>query len=210
MRTEYHIEITTNALQELFSKTALELIIKSNISQDRLRYQIWHDYIHFDGNAFKEGFDYIDEQNRLILENVQGEQYPSAWEALGRMTHSWQDYYSHSNYIKLWLDRYGQVKPEEINHQDNVIMNHPDLRSGKNYGLLELMATTKGLSKIFFPLIPPDSHAKMNLDGPDISPLFEYAYWAALKQTQQVAHEILGNLGNNNVGQGKIRLFTGK
>jgi len=50
----------------------------------------------------------------------------------------------------------------------------------------------------------------MNLDGPDISPLFEYAYWAALKQTQQVAHEILGNLVKNNVGQGKIRLFTGK
>jgi len=210
MKTQYHIKITTIALQNHFSQTALDAIIEANISQDRLIYQIWHDYIHFDGNAFKKGFAYIAEQKNRIQESLLRENIHDAWEALGRITHSWQDFYSHSNYIKLWLDKHGQAKPEEIIHEDVEIMNHPGLRSGKNYGILELIATTPGFAKVFFPIIPADSHAKMNLDGPDISPLFEYAYWAALKQTHQVIDEIFEMLINNGVSSESIRLFKRK
>ena len=207
MKTKYHIEITQNALRDWFSPEALQLIIKANIHQDRIKNQFGHDYIHFDTSAFEEGFQYIQDQERLIIKGVKLEDYLSSWEALGRLTHSWQDFYSHSNYVKLFMANSGITSPEAIQHDRLDILNHPDLRSGKNYGVIEYLALLPGIGKLVTPLMPDDSHARMNLDSPASSPLFGYVYWAAFKRTQNAIETILLKLIENHINQDKISNF---
>ena len=191
MKTKYHQEITHTALQSYFSEQALDTIIQANIKQDRIKYQIGHDYIHFDGSAFARGFGYIQEQEAQIIANAKSSDYDLARQAFGRITHSWQDFYSHSNYVFLWMDRHPEMPPEEISDSDPLIFKHPDLASGKNYGLLELLATLPISSTLINPFMPKDSHAKMNLDSPSSNLHFAYAYWAAYRATESAYQNII-------------------
>lgn len=181
MKTKYHIEITRNALQKHFSERALETVIQANIKQDRIAFQFGHDYIHFDGSAFESGFQFIAEQEKHAIEHLEHSEFDQARMALGRILHSWQDFFSHSNYVSLWLQQHQNHPSEEITIDDPKIFHHPDLESGKNYGVIEFFAMLPLLSTWIKPLMPADSHAKMNLDDPSASPDFEYAYWAAYK-----------------------------
>ncbi len=101
-----------------FSEEALAVIVNANIRQDRIKYQFGHDYIHFDGSAFKEGFEYIANLEKNILVNVRSNKIISARISLGRVLHSWQDFYSHSNYIQLWLENNDRKSPENIDWDD--------------------------------------------------------------------------------------------
>ncbi|MDQ3005534.1 MAG: hypothetical protein M3R47_09155, partial [Chloroflexota bacterium] len=105
MLTQYHIEIISAALADCFSPRALSAISKANVYQDRLSGQFGHDEFHFDNNAFDKSYAYIEEQRSLTLSSLQKKEAPSAWSAFGRLTHSAQDFYAHSNYITLWLSR---------------------------------------------------------------------------------------------------------
>jgi hypothetical protein len=183
METKYHIEITKRALGRYFSTEALETIITANIKQDRLAFMIGHDYIHFDGNSFTEGFRYIASQEAQVLFHLERSQYEQARTAFGCILHSWQDFYSHSNYVDLWLNRHPGVQPEEIVHADPIIFHHPELRSGKNYGVIEFFSMIPILTGLITPFMPADSHAKMNKDSPKAGSGFEYAYWGACKAT---------------------------
>lgn len=207
MQTKYHVEITQNALRDRFSTEALQIIIKANIQQDRIRYQFGHDYIHFDSSAFEEGFRYIKDQENIIIKGVTSGDCLSAWQALGRLTHSWQDFYSHSNYVSLLLANSGVITPEVIQHDRIDILNHLDLSSGKIYGLIEFISSLSGIGRLVTPLMPEDSHAKMNLDSPASGPLFEYAYWAAFKHTRTSIETILLQLIENHTSQDKINDF---
>jgi hypothetical protein len=191
MKTKYHKEITHTALQSYFSEQALDTIIQANIKQDRIKYQIAHDYIHFDGNAFARGFGYIQEQEAQIIADAKRSDYVQARQAFGRITHSWQDFYSHSNYVVLWMNLNSNQTPDQISDNDPSIIKHPMLASGKNYGLLELLATLPIFSTLVNPLMPKDSHAKMNLDSPSANPHFEYAYWAAYRATVSAYQNII-------------------
>jgi len=86
-------------------------------------------------------------------------------------------------------------------------MNHPDLKSGKNYGIIEFVAMLPGLSKIIKPVMPVDSHAQMNFDSPKSGPLFKYAYWAALKRTKDVYDQLIKELRSLNVNKQSIQNF---
>lgn len=207
MKTKYHIEITHKALHQNFSSEALNTIIKANISQDRIRYQFGHDYIHFDSSAFSEGFDYIALQKKQILDSINLREYTLARQALGRITHSWQDFYSHSNYVRLWLTKAAPNSPENIEFNDREILSASNLKSGKNYGLVEFFALIPGISKLVTPLMPEDSHAKMNLDSPASGPHFFYAYWAAYKRTRHIYEQIILQLNVNDVATDKIDAF---
>ncbi|KUK95969.1 MAG: hypothetical protein XE06_0583 [Anaerolineaceae bacterium 46_22] len=210
MRTKYHIEITQNVLQEYFSQENLEKIVRSNIQQDRVKNQIGHDYIHFDGSAFSEGFSYIKEQKAKLLKSVEDSDYQTARAALGRILHSWQDFYSHSNYVQLWYQKEGHIDVEEIDHKDLDIFNSPELKSGKNYGLIELFALLPGLSRLIKPFMPEDSHAKMNLDSPKSGPFFNYAYTAAKRRTKHVLDALLEEMQYKNTKIELIKAFLGK
>jgi hypothetical protein len=190
MKSIYHKEITGKALRPHFSGKALKEIVRANILQDRIQYQLGHDHIHFDNSAFSASFKYLAQQKVHLKSSILGGDYTEARKALGRMTHSWQDFYSHSNYVKLWLEQYGWHAPGMITANDPDIINHPWLKSGKIYGILEFAAMLPGFSWFLAGLMPEDSHARMNLDRPKAGRLFPYAYQAALKRTRLVFQEI--------------------
>lgn len=209
MKSRYHLEITQKALDPYFAQDALQIILKANIGQDKIKYQFGHPYFHFDSNSFNAGFAYIETQEQQIIEGITQGNYRHAREALGRITHTWQDFYSHSNYIKLWINDHPNANPEDIDPEDPVYINHPDLISGNVYAL-DFLALVPGLSKLIKPLMPDDSHAKMNLDSPTSGPLFAFNYQTALKRTRLVYERVIALCTESQISNRQMAQFQGK
>jgi hypothetical protein len=209
MLTQYHAAITRKALSGRFSSRALEAITAANLRQDDLLTgQIGHDEYHFDNNAFEKSYAFIAEQRLLTVSALQAENAPDAWTAFGRLTHSAQDFYAHSNYVDLWLARFeadGQSPhpPADIAPLVDELVHSPDLHSGKLYYPLEVFSFVPFLKRFVLPLLPRDSHAWMNLDSPERGKRFAYAFEAALKRTQ---YEFDGTVAG--LSSGKVALFT--
>jgi hypothetical protein len=186
MLTPYHIEMMHLALDDMFSPRALEKIIKANVSQDRLRGQIGHHEYHFDHNTFDKSYAYIEEQRALTVSSLMHKDTPSAWAAFGRLTHTAQDFYAHSNYIDLWLACQLESDvpiPSEVDPVDPSLIHSLTLRSGKVY-MLELLTFIPILKPLVMLLLPRDAHGWMNLDSPERGPNFKYAFQAAVKRTK--------------------------
>jgi len=210
MITKYHIAITRLALENVFSAIALKTILKANIKQDKICNMIGHDHIHFDGSAFESGFKYIaDQENTLHQALLKGKAIPS-WQSFGRITHSWQDFFSHSNYVTLWAANHRECRAEEILIDEAQILENPRLLSGKNYGPIEFFALLPGLKALLSPLMPKDSHARMNLDMPSSGLYFNYAYYAAIKATEQAYEKIIQDLHQLDSSEKMVKLFKGQ
>ena len=185
MLPRLHVEIIRLALGERCSPRALDHISRANLRQDRLLGQIGHDEYHFDNNAFEKSYAYIEEQRVLTVSSLLAKDALAAWQAFGRLTHTAQDFYAHSNYIDLWLASQPDgalPMPSEVDALAPGIVNNIALRSGKVY-VLEALTFIPGLRPLVLPLLPRDSHARMNLDAPARGPSFPYAFEAAVKRT---------------------------
>lgn len=186
MHKTYHAELCKQALENLFSTQALNIIISANLAQDGLYGQLGHPEYHFDDNAFEAGYAYMQEQRKFIWEKIRGPgEVSPTWKAFGRLTHAAQDFYAHSNYISLWLDSYYKKDlppPDQINPLDTNILNHPDLCSGKIF-FWDWLAFIPGLEGLAKRILPSNSHTHMNLDSPNQGTLFFYAFHAAKKRT---------------------------
>jgi hypothetical protein len=186
MFTPFHVEMTRLALEEKFSARALEGIITANLYQDRPRGQIGHDEYHFDNNAFEKAYAYIEEQRTLTISSLMANGVLAAWSAFGRLTHTAQDFYAHSNYVDLWLARQPEgapPTPPEIDPVDPNVIQSVALRSGRIY-LFELLSFIPRLKSFVLSWLPRDAHGWMNLDSPERGPNFEYAFQAAVKRTR--------------------------
>ncbi|HEY5730291.1 MAG TPA: hypothetical protein VIS72_09595 [Anaerolineales bacterium] len=186
MLSQYHIEIMLASLGGRFSARAMSVITHANINQDRLSGQFGHDEFHFDNNAFEKSYAYIEEQRGIVASSLTSGDSDAAWKAFGRFLHSAQDFYAHSNYITLWVNRFeGQTSPPppEVDPMDPSLIDSPDLRSGKVYYPFELLYFVKSLRPHVLPYLPKDSHAWMNLDSPEQGFKFDYAMHAAIKRT---------------------------
>lgn len=186
MLIHHHVEITRQALAPEVSPRALEAIIRANVAQDGLRYQLFHDHFHFDNNQFEKSYAYIEKQRGLVHEKITRAQVESAWQAFGRMTHPVQDFYAHTDYIPRWLARFNETNPpapDEVDPVSSEILRHPGLHSGKLYYPLEALTFIPPLRKFILPLLPADSHAHMNHDSRENSAHFDYAFHAAIKRT---------------------------
>lgn len=187
MLPRIHAKIIREALSNTFSAAALEKIIQANLYQDRLTAQIGHDEYHVDNNAFEKSNVYIAEQHALVVSSLKVDDILSAWSAFGRLTHTAQDFYAHSNYIDLWVAiQPGGAVPttSKVDPLDEDLLRSRALRSGKLYYPLELFAFIKFLKPLVKPLLPRDSHAWMNLDSPEQGPNFVFAYETAVKRTK--------------------------
>lgn len=207
MLTEYHIEIMLESLSDSLSPRALGTMIKANINQDRLAGQFGHDEFHFDNNAFAKTYAYIEEQRALTIAALQTQNVVSAWQAFGRMTHTQQDFYAHSNYVTLWLERFnGAALPpsDDIDPLDPDLIHSPDLRSGKTYNPFELLYFVRRIRPRVLRFLPRDSHAWMNLDAPEQGYKFDYAMRAAVKRTRIEYQKTLAELSRE-----LITLFAG-
>lgn len=173
------------ALDDVFGPRALEKMIEANVKQDGLPGQVGHDEYHFDNNAFEKSCAYIEEQRALVVSSLMANDAPSAWAAFGRLTHTAQDFYAHSNYIDLWLSCQPAdaiPTPSDVHPLDPDLISSPALRSGKVY-LLEALTLILPLKPLVMPFLPRDAHAWMNLDSPERGPSFQYAFQAAVKRT---------------------------
>ncbi len=179
-----HEEMTREALTPHFSPRALDVIIAANKNQDALRNQIGHDEIHFDNNAIEAGNRYIKEQRGYLLASLLSPGVLSAWVAFGRLTHTAQDFYSHTNYIPLWMEKNPRLTAHAVDQLDRDLIASPKLHSGKLYFPLDLLYFIPPLRKFALALLPSDSHGRMNLDSPKQGERFEYARAAAIKRTQ--------------------------
>ena len=190
MLTQYHVQILSDALADCFSPRALSAITRANVRQDRPYGQFGHDEYHVDNNSFNKSNAYLEEQRTLTISSLEANDAESAWSAFGRLTHTAQDFYSHTNYITLWLSRFdggtppAAHAPHEIDPIDPNLLNHPDLHSGKVYYPLELLYYVRPLRLFVLSRIPRDSHAWMNLDSPEQGFKFDYAMRAAIQRTK--------------------------
>ena len=167
MLTRYHTKITSEALADCFSPRALSAITKANNHQDRLSGQFGHDEYHVDNNSFKQSHAYMEEQRALVISSLNAKDAPSARSAFGRLTHTAQDFYSHSNYITLWLSRFdggARPAPTEIDPVDLTLLSSPDLHSGKVYYPIELFYYIKPLRRFVLSRIPRDSRCDDGLE----------------------------------------------
>ena len=207
MKAQYHRSITTQALQSQVGPRVLKAILRANLAQDGLRYQFGHDHFHFDSNRFDESNAYVEEQRCIVRDSLEHNDIDSAWEGFGKLTHSVQDFYAHSNYVPLWLDLFaGQTlpPPPEVDPVLPEILQSPHLRSGRLYYPLEALTFLPFIGRLFVPLMPTDSHAKMNHDAPDNSPIWDYIFHAAVKRTALELEKTLSLLPPDSQ-----RLFAG-
>jgi hypothetical protein len=190
MLIQYHKSITKKALAKRFSPRALEAILAANIKQDDLLTgQIGHDEYHYDNNAISQSDSYLEKQRALTLSALQNDELPAAWAAFGRLIHTAQDFYAHSNYVDLWLARFnddGQTPPppSEIAPLMDELVHSPDLHSGVLYYPLEVLSFVPVVKRFVIPLLPKDSHAHMHIDSPARGERFAYAFEAAVKRTR--------------------------
>jgi hypothetical protein len=190
MLIHYHESITRKALGECFSPRALGAILAANLKQDNLLTgQIGHDEYHYDNNAIAESDHYLEEQRALTLSALQNDDLPAAWSAFGRLIHTAQDFYAHSNYVDLWLARFQDnaqtpPPPSEIAPLMDELVRSPKLHSGRLYYPWEIFAFIPVIKRFVIPLLPKDSHAHMQLDSPARGKRFAYAFEAAAKRTR--------------------------
>jgi len=187
MLSQYHIEIMLASLGGRFSARAMSVITYANLYQDRMGGMIGHDEFHCDNNAFEKTYAYIEAQRGMVAGFLEKGNADSAWQAFGRFLHAAQDFYAHSNYVTLWLDRFDKQAlppPPEIEAMHPDIINSPNLRSGKIYLPVEALYIFNSLRTFVKSVLPYDSHAWMNLDSPEQGGFkFDYAMHAAIKRT---------------------------
>ncbi len=180
-----HIDMTREALGSRMSPRAIEIVIAANLKQDSLRGQFGHDEYHFDNNAFEKSYAYVTEQRGYVLASLMSPGVLSAWIAFGKLTHAVQDFYSHTNYISMWIDQHNGTPPPppEIDPVRKDIIESPDMYSAKIYLPWDALYFVPFMRKLSIKFLPKDSHGRMNLDSPKQGPLFEYARAAAIKRT---------------------------
>lgn len=143
----YHADITKRANEAQLDDQQLELVIAANIAQDL---QQTLSEIHFDNCTFAESIEYINSEWRLVKQA--GDRLgDAALAAFGRLLHTTQDFYAHSNWIEL------HVHQSPIPIWDQSLGTLPsDIVSGTWW---------IGGPKRCGPDVP--THSRLNKDNPD-------------------------------------------
>lgn len=175
--------MTREALTGRCSPRALEIILAANLKQDAPRNQFGHDELHFDNGAIYEGNRYIKEQRGYVMAVLLSPGVLAAWIAFGRLTHTAQDFYAHTNYVPLWMKKNPRLAAGEIDPVDKEIFASPELHSGRVYFPLDFVYLFRPLRKFALRFLPRDSHGWMNLDSSEQGEGFAYARAAAVKRT---------------------------
>ena len=194
METQYHIAVLTETIGAHISARALHEIIAGNLGQDRGWNQL-RPHVHFDNSQFAQGLALIEEQHGII---ARSEDANAMWLAFGKLTHAAQDFYSHSNYVDLWLEANGgfeKTKPEDINGLDENLLHDSRLVSGNFFwwrDTIYYIPLIKNFAKKH--LVFPDSHEAMNLDRPACGAQFPYSIVAAQQRTRAEYDRVMKTL----------------
>ena len=182
MEALYHQQILARAIGGRVSARALEVITRANLGQDSLRGLLVPEY-HFDDNLIARSLAYMETERAAAAAATTA---VAAWQAFGRLSHAAQDFYSHSNYVALWLEQFpseSHPAPEAINGLAPSLLQHPRLVTAHVYLPLEALCLFPSLRPVVKRWLPRDAHAWLNLDGPEAGPLFPYGLEAAVQRT---------------------------
>ena len=183
MEAVYHQQVLKRAIGGRVSARALAAITTANLDQDSLR-GLLRPEIHFDNSLIEQGLAYIETRRAAA---AAADTAAAAWDAFGRLSHTVQDFYSHSNYVALWLERRAPEawpSPHLIDGLDASLLRHPRLFTGRIYLPLEALCLFPSLRGLVKPLLPRDAHAWVNLDSQDTGPLFPYTLEAAVQRME--------------------------
>lgn len=186
MIARYHIEITRAAVGARFGEHDLQRICRANLSQDRLTNLLFHPQLHFDGGALVAAQAYIGQQRQQAAERAVNGDREAALAAFGRLTHTRQDFYAHSNWAALWTAQHGG--PERAQPDQIEICLDPSAAPELVLANASVRHFLAGRVPLYGGwhvrhLTPPDDHEAMNLDHPGRGPLFPFAKAAAIKHT---------------------------
>jgi hypothetical protein len=123
MIPEYHKLLMHDTCGAYFDDQELNEVINGNMGQDGIAGQNGHPEYHFDDSEFKRSFAYLAEQRSKVIENVKsGTNYREARAAYGRFTHGHQDFYAHSNYVRLWAKKHHvkRLQGRRDHHQPGI------------------------------------------------------------------------------------------
>lgn len=174
-----HKQITEAALRGLVSDTCLKEITESNNLQDEGA-PFLDVRNHFDDNQICESFSLLQEREERLVHTAQSRE---AARLLGQILHAVQDFYSHANYLELWLEQSGiewqNIKLADFNTLCTGITRNSPTR---DQAFLTRLFTSyyhghgaKNLfDKLFFDLPDPKSHLHWNKDFPPI-----HDFWLA-------------------------------
>ena len=193
MEAVYHCQVLERALAQRVSARALRAIQAANLGQDSW-IGLLHPVYHFDDSRFAEGLAYVESCRAEAAAAVDP---PRAWAAFGWLSHAVADFYSHSNYVALWLEALGGAAPPPVTAIDGLdpaLLKHPRLISGRIY-FADVLYLVPRLRPWIRTWAPADSHAVMNLDSPDMGPLFPYSIEAAIQRTVAEFDRTLAAIG---------------
>jgi hypothetical protein len=202
---QYHRQVLERAIGDRLSPRAHAAVLSANLDQDSLR-RLLNFERHFDNSLFADGLAYIETCRAKAAQAITRE---AAWDAFGRLAHTAQDFYSHSNYVALWLQRFepgAAPAPDQIDGLDTRLLHHPALVSGRVYLPLEAITLFPSLRPLARRWLPRDSHAWLNLDNPARGPLFRYSLEAAVQRTNLEFERTLAAIGEEQ-GEDAMRAF---
>ena len=150
MESPYHIQLCQETLGDKLSPEALEVIIAANLHQDGLfSGLVGHPEFHFDESMFEESWAYVESQRQIVFQSLrEGKPQEEAWQAFGRLLHAVQDFYAHSNYVRLWASRFSEMSLPSVkgfNGLDDDLVNSPELYSDHMYYPLEAITIFRSM-----------------------------------------------------------------
>lgn len=196
MNEQYHRQVTAEALGDLLSHEELEIVIKANVGQDNVWNWLTTPERHYDGRFFAQAEAYIDKERARAVDAFRGGDRVAALQTMGRLLHTRQDFYSHSNWMQLCAAQ-GSTKDTARNTVNTAGWNAADpaicLDTQADRQIYAARAPflihALYLIPILGPLIkriylPADFHEAMHLDDPSRGPLFAPSLVAARKHTR--------------------------
>lgn len=187
----YHIQATRAAVDAYFAPAALRQVLRANVMQDSLAGLFGADaHRHFCDLRVARGWAYVEEEHARIASLAARPGTEQAMrQAFGRLLHTVQDFYAHSNYVELWLRKHGGMLANDSAHvddADDVLMHHPQLRTGDWVFWRDIDFYVPGLGQVIRRFwVPANSHEAINLDSPARGPSFRFALAMARQRTRR-------------------------
>jgi hypothetical protein len=190
MLGRYHEEITRRSIGSFFTSVTLAEIVGANVGQDTFTSLLGvNAHRHVCDCTVAESLAYIDEEHAYIADIAQ---YPDSDReqrtALGRLLHTVQDFYAHTNYVVLWLAQNAGIEPPDvaqINEFDPRIVTHPALRIAQWVTWRDPLYYVPLLGSVLRRFwLPEGSHEALHLDSPDRGLHFHFAMSIARQRTR--------------------------
>lgn len=188
MLSKYHIELTEKSLGSFFTSTSLREMTRANVGQDSLSSLFGVEARrHVCDCTVDESFAYVNEEHAVIAELAQqpGEEARQR-AALGRLLHTVQDFYAHTNYVALWVAERGDTTSLESGggELDPQLLAHPQLQIAQWLTWREpfyyVPVVGQAMRRVW---LPKDSHEAINLDSPKSGSHFYLAMASARQRT---------------------------